>query len=248
MRRLVQPDVAAAGERNRGRDSPIRRLHLGAVHILRLQRRDETIEIVAHQIQDSTQQFMAGMTLRELSIRRVNRRFCGRHAENQPASADIDRRESKNIAKEGPIRLGISAVDQEMSADNHAAEYIRIECGAFDQFQPQYEIEQDVTLPQSFGAQRVLLFLVLFAGFLQTPNGRQVFLLMELRRPRPFRYRPDSKESLGSTFNGRGAKDAKGLAGYGRGFFPEESGRDSKVVPSLSIQLRSARGCSRLQV
>jgi len=41
--------------------------------------------------------------------------FCRGHAENQPAVPDIDRRKSKNVAKEAPIRLGISAVKQKMA-------------------------------------------------------------------------------------------------------------------------------------
>ena len=84
---------------------------------------------------------MSRVALRELAVERVNPRFGGRHGENQPTFADIDGSEAKNIAKEGPVRLRISAVKQEMSADNHAAEYIRIDRGRLTNFAAALKIE-----------------------------------------------------------------------------------------------------------
>jgi len=124
---LVQPDAAAAGQRDRSGDSPIRRLHLGALHILRFQRCDKGIKIVALRVQHGAWQLLPGMLLGELAVQGVNRGFRGGHAEDQPAAPNVDGAEFKNIAKKGSVRLGISAVKQEMSADNHAAEYIRID-------------------------------------------------------------------------------------------------------------------------
>ena len=53
----------------------------------------------------------------------------------------IGRREFKNIAEEGTIRFGISTVKQEMRADNHAAEYIRISAECLTKFAAALKIE-----------------------------------------------------------------------------------------------------------
>jgi hypothetical protein len=71
----------------------------------------------------------------------VNRGLRGGHAENQPTVPDINGRKSKNIAEEGAVRLGISAVEQEMSADNHAAKYIRIAAPGLTNFVAALKIE-----------------------------------------------------------------------------------------------------------
>src|SRR6516164_1682093 len=51
----------------------------------------------------------------------MNAHFRGRQLEDQPAAANVYIRESQHIAKEGAVRLGIRAVEQEMSASNHRA-------------------------------------------------------------------------------------------------------------------------------
>ena len=130
MCRLIQPDSGAAGERDRGADSPARPHHLGALNIFRSQLRDGRIEIVAHQVQDSAQQSVVGVDLREFAVRRVNRSFRWRHGENQPAIPHIHRTKPQNITKEDTIRFGVRAVEKDVSANHHAAQYIRIDAVA----------------------------------------------------------------------------------------------------------------------
>ena len=77
---------------------------------------------------------MSRMTRGGVCIEWVDGGLGSRHAENQPAMPDIDGRKSKNVPKKAPVRLRISAMEQEMRADNHAAEYIRTCDMEFDQF------------------------------------------------------------------------------------------------------------------
>lgn len=127
---LIEPDLAAAGEWNRGRLSPTGGLDSGALNILGFQGRDHGSKVVAHYIKDCAEQVVSGMFLGELDIEGMNSDFSRRHGEDEPSFANIKRREAENVAKEGTVRLGILAVEQEMCANNHLAEYIRLwDCG-----------------------------------------------------------------------------------------------------------------------
>jgi hypothetical protein len=134
MFRLVQANAAATGQGNHSEDAPIRLLHLGAGHAFSPQQRNECTQIITHQIQHRTQHFMSPMMLSGACIDRVNGGLGRRHAENQPAMPNIDGRKFQNVTKESPIRFRISAMEQEMRADDHAAEYIRTYGAKFDQF------------------------------------------------------------------------------------------------------------------
>jgi len=134
MFRLVQADTSATGQGNRGDDSPIRLLYLGADHIFGLQCSNESTQIIAHQVQHRTQHFMSRMMQSGACIEWVDGGLCRGHAENQPAMPDIDARKSKSVTKEGPIRFRIPAMKQKVRADDHAAEYIRAYDTKFDQF------------------------------------------------------------------------------------------------------------------
>ncbi len=59
--------------------------------------------------------------------------------------------------------------------------------------------------------------------------------------------RRKSRHCRGPSLAGLKARDERGLAECGRGFCPMESGRDSRVEPSLNARLRIACGRSRLQ-
>jgi len=70
------------------------------------------------------------MLLGEIDIQGMNSNFGGRHGEDEPSFANIKRPETENVTKKGTVRFGIPAVEQEMCANNHVAEYIRLEdCG-----------------------------------------------------------------------------------------------------------------------
>src|SRR3954470_3276782 len=57
--------------------------------------------------------------------------------------SDIDGRKSKYVTKESSIRLRITAMKQEMRADNHAAEYIRTYGVSLTNFAAPLKINQD---------------------------------------------------------------------------------------------------------
>jgi hypothetical protein len=132
MTGLVKTYFSAAGQRNCRLDSPGSSLDFAALNILRFQRGDGGVDVVAHQVQDRAEKIVSSVALRKFSFYRVNAGFGRRHRENQPPLADVDEREFKDIAKEGPIRLGIFAVEQEMSTDNHAAKYMPDGSDVFD--------------------------------------------------------------------------------------------------------------------
>ena len=131
---LVEADRAAAWQRDGGHNPPICRLNLGALHILRFQRRDGGRKVVAHQVQNRAQQFVPCMAAGELTVERVNSGLRRRHGKDEPSLANIHPAESEHMAEEKSVRLWIFTVKQEMRTGNHAAEYIRNSGGQFDLF------------------------------------------------------------------------------------------------------------------
>jgi hypothetical protein len=93
------------------------------VYVFSRERRDRGRQVIAHQVKDCTQKLVSAVTLRELAVDRVNSCFSRGHSKDQPAFADINAGQLEDIAKEGAVRLGVPAVEQEMSADNHAGKY-----------------------------------------------------------------------------------------------------------------------------
>lgn len=126
MPRLVEADLAAAGHRDRSFHAPICLFDLAALHAFLLQHCNISVKVVDHQIQDGAQQLTSTVPLREFAIYWVNCGFCRGHREDEPASTHVNRGETKHIAKESAVSLGILAVKKEMRADNHAAEYISL--------------------------------------------------------------------------------------------------------------------------
>src|SRR5450755_166568 len=145
MFRLVQADTSATGQGNRGDDSPIRLLYLGADHIFGLQCSNESTQIIAHQVQHRTQHFMSRMMQSGACIEWVDGGLCRGHAENQPAMPDIDARKSKSVTKEGPIRFRIPAMKQKVRADDHGAEYIGPTTRSLTNFAAPLKIDQDAS-------------------------------------------------------------------------------------------------------
>ena len=92
------------------------------------------MEIVAHQVQHRAQQCMPRMVLRKIAFKRMDPCFGRWHGEDQPTLAGVDRAKAQHIPKKGAVGLRIFAVQQEMSAKDHGAEYIGVEAAGFDQF------------------------------------------------------------------------------------------------------------------
>ena len=67
---------------------------------------------------------MSCVLLRKLAIQGMDSGFGGRHGEDEPSFADIERAETEHVPEEGAIGFGIIAVQQKMGAGNHVAEYI----------------------------------------------------------------------------------------------------------------------------
>src|SRR5690349_2963556 len=134
MRRLIQTNFAAAGQAYRRPNAPTLGLDLSAFRVLAFQGCDLRVDVVTHQVQDAAQQLVAGMTLGRVSVGRMEGGFRRRHGENQPAATRIHGRKTEDIMKENPIRLGIFAVKEKMSTENHAAKYIPPRQDMFDRF------------------------------------------------------------------------------------------------------------------
>jgi hypothetical protein len=129
---LVHADAAAAGQRDRRDAAPRRYFHLGAENIFRFQCSDHGVEIVAQQVKNCAEQLVSGMTLRELTLQRMDSGFCWRHAEDEPAFTGINAGEIEDIAEEGTIGVGVFAVEQKVSTDNHARSIFRNGRGVFE--------------------------------------------------------------------------------------------------------------------
>lgn len=134
MRGLIESNVPAAGQRDGRRVTPRRGLHLSAVNVFFFERRDRSLKIIAHQVEDCSQQLVSGMLLGELALERMKSGLGGRHGEDQPALPNIARAEAENVAKEGAVRFRILAVEQEVRTENHVAKYSRDGERRFDQF------------------------------------------------------------------------------------------------------------------
>src|SRR5438874_4709559 len=121
MRRLIESDLAATGQLERSRNSPVFFLQRRASHILRLQCFDLRTHIVTHQIQDGAKHFVSPMKQLPFIPRfyRMKRRLRWRKPKNKPASARINRAKPEHVAKERPVGFRILAVEKHVSASNH---------------------------------------------------------------------------------------------------------------------------------
>jgi len=117
MGRLVEPDLAAAGQLDGCPDPPRRFFNFGAADSFIAQGLDSGLQVVAHQIQHRAQQGVPGVYLQEVS--RVDREFRGRQRKDQPASTHIHGAELQHIAEEGAVGFGIFAVEKNVGAVNH---------------------------------------------------------------------------------------------------------------------------------
>lgn len=146
MKRLVKSDVSAAGQRNGSGLAPVRGLDLGALSASGLEGSDFGVKIVAHQVQHSAEQLVAGVLLAEISIRGMDGGFCRRQAEDQPSCTDVQRTKSKNVAKEGSVGLGMGTVKKKMCTTKHGQSISGRMLGGLTNFAGFLRMKWDVTL------------------------------------------------------------------------------------------------------
>src|SRR5208337_843787 len=108
---LVEADLATSGENDRGQAAPSHLLHRTALHLLPHQRLHRRPQVVAHEVQFVQVVLFGGM----------KRSFRGRQCKNKPTVPGIHRRKFENIAKESPIRLGVFAVNDNVSSGNQGS-------------------------------------------------------------------------------------------------------------------------------
>jgi len=92
------------------------------------------VEIVAHEVEHSAHQLLPGMSLGELFPRRMDRRFCWRQAEDEPAVPNIDGTKLQNIGKERTVGFRVRAVEEDVRSEDHEAQYTGMLPVQFDHF------------------------------------------------------------------------------------------------------------------
>src|SRR5262245_5552004 len=105
--RLVDVELAAAGQRHFGEHAPALILHRSAVDPALLHLREESADVVAHE-----KERVAG------DLRLVHRDFSRRQAKDYVA-AIIDARQLEHVAEESEVGLRFRAADDAMRADEH---------------------------------------------------------------------------------------------------------------------------------
>ncbi len=109
MARLINSELASARQDQCRERSPFLILDRAARDADRLHFGNESLDVVAHQIQLVDAVLGGGM----------DGNFRRRESENEPTLADIDTRQSEHILEKTPISLGVSAVDNGMRTDEH---------------------------------------------------------------------------------------------------------------------------------
>lgn len=116
---LVESELAAARQLDRGADAPPFFLDFSALDILGLQRLDLRGQIVDHEVEHGAELAMPGMLGLRVFVARMNRGLCTWKLEDQPAVSGVDVREAEHVAKERAIGLGIVTVEKNVGADEH---------------------------------------------------------------------------------------------------------------------------------
>ncbi len=120
MFRLVQADLAAAWQHDRGPDAPALLRDFGAFNFLGLERFYGSGQVIAHQVKLGVQQSVFAC----LSVGRMHRHFGWRQTENQPSAACVHGLQLQDIGKERSIRGWIFAVKKNVRAGQHARDRI----------------------------------------------------------------------------------------------------------------------------
>src|ERR1700687_4430074 len=109
MLRLIEGDSASTGELHLRDGTPRSFPNLRELDVLFREGSHLGFQVVAHQIE----------LVNTILIGRMERGFCRRQGENQPASARIHGFESENIAEKCAVRLRLFAENNYVSARNH---------------------------------------------------------------------------------------------------------------------------------
>src|SRR5262249_55892684 len=120
MLRLIETDLASAGQLDGCPNAPAFFGNLSTAHIPGLQLFDLSGEIVAHQVKMGSQHSVP--LVKRFAVAFVDRmygRFRARQLEDQPAAANVNVGISQHIAKEVAIEFRLFAVEQDVSAENH---------------------------------------------------------------------------------------------------------------------------------
>ena len=111
MLRLIKSDLASTWKSHLRNGTPSRFLNLSAHNVVLCEISYFGFKIVAHEID------LLGAAL----IGGVDRGFCWRQGEDQPAVTRIHRLDSQNVAKKCSIRIGVFTVDNYVSASKSFA-------------------------------------------------------------------------------------------------------------------------------
>ena len=116
MGRLINSDFRAAGQLDRGFDSPSFLFGRRTLYAFSLQRLHERSQIVAHEVEVHSRKLAPAVKLNSLAVGWVNRGFGGWQGKEQPTSAGVDRAKVQNITKESAVGLWIFTVEEDVSA------------------------------------------------------------------------------------------------------------------------------------
>src|SRR5260370_25245857 len=109
MFRLIEADLASTGKPHLRNGTPSFFLNFRALNILLREGSHFGFQIVAHKIEFVDAIFIGW----------VERGFCRRQGEDQPAMTRIHGSESEDVAEKCAVRLGVFDVDNYVSARNH---------------------------------------------------------------------------------------------------------------------------------
>src|SRR6185436_16837409 len=119
--RLVETDLAAAGQHEGGLDPPGRLGNLAVADTLGCQRFEVGAQVVAHEVEDGSQELSLSMKLSTGFVGGMDGDLGGRERKDQPASTDVDETKSQDVAQEHPVGVRILAVEEDVSAHDHGA-------------------------------------------------------------------------------------------------------------------------------
>ncbi len=125
---LIEADFAAAGQNDVGVNSPLFLANVRAGNILLFQRGDYFLEIVTHQVENTSEKMAAAVELPLLLdfLDRMNTEFGRRQAKNQPPAAAVNGAQFEHIAKESAIGLRMITVEEQVGADDHEGKFTSI--------------------------------------------------------------------------------------------------------------------------
>jgi len=116
---LVKSQCAAAGQAKCCLSTPGRGVDRRAFNLVSLQSLDLSLQVVAHQMKLGAHHGRVAFRVPGRAFDGMDSGLGGRQRKDQPAVARIHRFKSENLAKEKAIRLGIFAVEKDVSSGDH---------------------------------------------------------------------------------------------------------------------------------